>query len=490
VDGGVVSKNLGECQISCTTSGRGNLIVGDTGGNIWVYNRHWESTRLTQNEGSVIQLVLPRQSNYLFGLSEIKGVRCLKVWDLERDLGNNQVRVSDLCLAGNPSDPVCLAVNDNLQLLAVGYQNGAVVLYRGDSTKEKGTKQKFLLEKGDMVSGLSFIVTSSAILLYLATTKDVFLFNVTVKDRETKLVLDNLGCEPGLAISTSNFPDAHFITGQRDALYFYNPEGRGQCYVFEGKKKVMKWFRGYLSVATEEGNGKDSITIFDVQNKVICFSAPVRHIFSLSAEWGTLLLISSDGKIIQLQEKDLQSKLDLLFKKNFYDVAVKVARGQNLDKEGLVDIFRQYGDHLYDKGDHSGAIDQYEKTIGCLEPSYVIRKFLDTQKIHNLTAYLQALHRKGEATEDHTTLLLNCYTKLKDSKNLDEFIMTKDREVDFDVDIAISVCRQAGYFRHALALAEKHKKHDLYLKIQIDDEKDYEKALNYIRYLLIILLFF
>ena len=35
----------------------------------------------------------------------------------------------------------------------------------------------------------------------------------------------------------------------------------------------------------------------------------------------------------------------------------------------------------------------------------------------------------------------------QDSKNLDEFIMTKDREVDFDVDIAISVCRQAGYFR-------------------------------------------
>jgi hypothetical protein len=62
-------------------------------------------------------------------------------------------------------------------------------------------------------------------------------------------------------------------------------------------------------------------------------------------------------------------------------------------QEGLVDIFRQYGDHLYEKGDHSGAIDQYEKTIGTLEPSYVIRKFLDAQKIHSLTAYLQALHR-------------------------------------------------------------------------------------------------
>ena len=122
-------------------------------------------------------------------------------------------------------------------------------------------------------------------------------------------------------------------------------------------------------------------------------------------------------------------------------MAVKIARNQQYDAEGLVDIFRQYGDHLYAKGDQSGAIDQYIKTIGTLEPSYVIQKFLDAQKIHNLTAYLQALHRAGLASEDHTTLLLNCYTKLKDSDKLDEFIMTKDRDVDFDVDIAINVCR-------------------------------------------------
>ncbi len=49
--------------------------------------------------------------------------------------------------------------------------------------------------------------------------------------------------------------------------------------------------------------------------------------------------------------------------------------------------------------------------------------------------------------------------------------MTKDREIDFDVDIAIRVCRQAGFLKHALALAEKHSKHDLYLKIQIDDNQ-------------------
>ena len=65
-------------------------------------------------------------------------------------------------------------------------------------------------------------------------------------------------------------------------------------------------------------------------------------------------------------------------------------------------------------------------TIGKLEPSYVIRKFLDAQRIHNLTAYLQALHRQSLANADHTTLLLNCYTKLKDSSKLEEFIKVTD----------------------------------------------------------------
>lgn len=146
----------------------------------------------------------------------------------------------------------------------------------------------------------------------------------------------------------------------------------------------------------------------------------------------------------------------MLFKKNLFVMAINLAKSQHLDNDGLSEIFRQYGDHLYIKGDHDGAIQQYIRselllqtviiaklpvvsyipsmnnynqncfsfcrTIGKLEPSYVIRKFLDAQRIHNLTAYLQALHRQSLANADHTTLLLNCYTKLKDSSKVEEFI--------------------------------------------------------------------
>ena len=61
---------------------------------------------------------------------------------------------------------------------------------------------------------------------------------------------------------------------------------------------------------------------------------------------------------------------------------------------------------------------------------------------------------------------------------LDDFIF-KER-LDFDVEIAIRVCRQSGYNRHALALAERHGKHSWYLRMQVEDEGGHKEALDYI----------
>lgn len=54
-------------------------------------------------------------------------------------------------------------------------------------------------------------------------------------------------------------------------------------------------------------------------------------------------------------------------------------------------------------------------------------RFLDAQRIHSLTRYLEQLHDCGLGGADHTTLLLNCYTKLKDIAKLDRFIHRDDK---------------------------------------------------------------
>lgn len=161
-----------------------------------------------------------------------------------------------------------------------------------------------------------------------------------------------------------------------------------------------------------------------------------------------------------------------------------------------------------------------------VEPSYVIRLFLDAHRIHNLTTYLESLHNAEIATTDHTTLLLNCYTKLKVQDKLKAFIrgeqssdsstgsasaasgvtpsvgvgagagagagagsssaqpsIVKKKKLTFDVETAIRVLRQAGCLDEALYLAQHEGRHGWFLKIQVEDRHDYDAALAYIRQL-------
>ncbi len=110
---------------------------------------------------------------------------------------------------------------------------------------------------------MAFKTTTKSTLLYVATDRSVRCFCVSDK-AETAVTLDNVGCKEGakhrtivflsklgkcddrcvapsgLAIPAENMPEAHFVIGRQDAVYCYTPEGRGQCYAFEGEKVLFK----------------------------------------------------------------------------------------------------------------------------------------------------------------------------------------------------------------------------------------------------------
>ena len=94
-----------------------------------------------------------------------------------------------------------MAVDDDLNLVAVGFDNGTLQLLRGDLRRDRGAKQKTLLTGGSSglsgstvgVSGLAFRASK----LYVATSTEVLLFNVATKDKESCIRLDDIGCETG-----------------------------------------------------------------------------------------------------------------------------------------------------------------------------------------------------------------------------------------------------------------------------------------------------
>jgi hypothetical protein len=65
---------------------------------------------------------------------------------------------------------------------------------------------------------------------------------------------------------------------------------------------------------------------------------------------------------------------------------------------------------------------------------------------------------------------------------LEEFLKESSFESDlFDIETAIRECRALNYTDLAMKLAESKKQNEYYLRILIDDKKDYPKALQYIR---------
>ncbi|KAJ8321881.1 hypothetical protein KUTeg_000352 [Tegillarca granosa] len=405
---------LKDINVSACVSGRGQLVIGDHDGFLYLITRQLEMIMFKAYEIRVSHLYQMKQHNLLISIGEDEqGVNPLiKVWNLDKT-DKDQVplctRITRAIPGNKPTPVTCLSVHENLNWMAVGFENGSVVLFKGDVTKDRHSKVRTIHENQKPITGLAFKTSNKNTILFIVTDSNVI--SITIQSKQ-----------------------------DQKAVYFYQPDGRGPCLAFEGEKLQLHWFRGYLIVVGKENKPlprapnlagqtfeMNIVTVYDIQNKFIAYSAPFPDVINIMCEWGSVFILGGDRKLYQLQEKDTQTKLEMLFKKNNYTLAISLAKSQQYDQDGLIDIFTQYGDHLYSKGDHDGAIDQYIKTIGKLEASY-----------------------------------------------------TKDREVDFDVETAIRVCRQASYYKHALFLAEKHQKHEWYLRIQLEDIKDYQKALEYI----------
>lgn len=184
----------------------------------------------------------------------------------------------------------------------------------------------------------------------------------------------------------------------------------------------------------------------------------------------------------ELTEKDMSTKLDILYARNLYQLAIHFAETAHLPPLQINGIVAKYADYLFSRTEYDAAIIQYLRALEVINPSEVIRKYLDVQRIANLVQILEELHAHRLANSDHTTLLLNCYARLKNVEQLERFIKAEGG-VEFDVDTAIQVCRQGRYYEQAAFLAQKYGEHDTYISILVENLKQYSRALKYIKQL-------
>lgn len=454
--------------------------------------------------GSVTHVEQVADTAYLLTLAEtLEHEPELKVWTLdqsEKKTGHPRCLCTLTVQNGRRNFPVsAFAVTSDLSQLAVGFGNGTVTIVRGDFIHDRGTKQRTVFESEEPVTGLEFREANFTA-LYIATTSRLLALAISGKASGTPArTLAEHGCAVGCMTRDPILNE--IVVARDDAIYTYGPRGKTASFAKEGPKNLAAVSKDYILIASPPANNaarpstlrafggtkadeilkSSSFMILHTELRFIAqneLQVPnqIHKVFSI---WGDIFLLTIDGKLYRYHEKSFQQKLEVLYQRNEYQLAIMMARMYKVDSAHQNDIFRRFGDYLYQRGEHDLAMQQYLNAIDDTEPSQIIRKYLDHQHIRNLIGYLEELHEHHKATSDHTTLLLNCYAKLKDVDKLEDFIK-QPGELTFDLDTAILMCRQGGYYDQAAFLARRHNEHGLVIDILIEDLKKYAEALAYI----------
>lgn len=488
-------------------SGNDYLHAGDQTGKLYALDRdmHAVCTVVAYKNGRITHLLAC--SNHLLATigDEETDELTLKVWELtttKKEVVNYHLLSTLKIQSDQPYPITCCTALEDLSHVAIGFSDGRVVLVKGDLARDRGAKQRAVYEGEEPITGLEFLVSNKVTVLYIFSTSK--LLTLTVSNAtgrsvtQVPRVMESVGAALGCVAKDKSRNE--IFVARDDALYRYNVDGRGPCYALEGRKTSLNVHQSY-SVLVQPSNerkwgpmkvlGKlgipdlleyaSKVTVLDSEHKFIShvgqYSQGLRSVFS---QWDNLYLLTTDGKLFRLAEIDVQSRLEILYSKSLFPLALSLAEAYKLDESQTNIIRLKYADYLYVQAEYEPAVRQYIQAIRQCDTSAIMRKYLEAQHVPLLTEFLEALHTAKLSNSDYTTLLLNCYAKLQQREKLRKFIHEEGQH-PIDLQIAVALCRQAGYFDEAVSITAKHKSHVLCLGITIEDKKDYRAALTYIR---------
>eukprot|EP00920_Eleutheroschizon_duboscqi_P036460 GHVT01087860.1.p1 GENE.GHVT01087860.1~~GHVT01087860.1.p1 ORF type:complete len:751 (+),score=193.58 GHVT01087860.1:297-2549(+) len=448
-----------------------------------------------------------------------------------------------------------VAANAGGTLLAVGTKQLGVFVWIGDLLEEAAKFHRLHLSVASVagppcplwVSALHLVARRPAAAPTNSKAADAVLFVCTASSIASFLINGSQAAATLLFAETRSgaeprrsavAPDTGRLCVLREGgIFAYDAdEGRLSAIPVEGKAILLAAHGGYLVAVTEEtgptgeaperqpgrgGRQLVSVLLAYPSLRLVAFSAFmsfVCHVFSLH-DCLCILCGNSGGGVakclFELKAKPITERLNLLIRKRLFDWAAELSIKEAQPMAVTQEVYRLHGDWLYEKKTFDQALQFYIKTIGHLEASLVVEKYLECQRISDLSVYLEHLHARGLAVKEHTVLLFKCFTKLKDVTKLQTFLETTAATAatgggysppsllpdcrqesaaargdaartsgvlpTYDLAGAIEECRDSGYARLAADIARRQGYHQLYVAILLDDFKDADRGLAHIQ---------
>lgn len=119
--------------------------------------------------------------------------------------------------------PTAMAICENGHYFAIGFDSGSISLYRGDISRDRSKNLKYLSFGSSPITGIAFKQYAKVVYMFVCSDAGVNVYNLQVKDREIKTVLDRAvdtrRCSALQSAYDSN--ETHFMVGMDDVSAFF-----------------------------------------------------------------------------------------------------------------------------------------------------------------------------------------------------------------------------------------------------------------------------
>ncbi|PFH38740.1 hypothetical protein BESB_010820 [Besnoitia besnoiti] len=415
----------------------------------------------------------------------------------------------------------CSDVNGAFSMLAGGTIAAGVCLFRGDLLREKTCRLRLIKESDLPVTAVRFLTPQHANVaeddterrshLFVATAQGIYVYAVPAKGDPQMTYRDDMRGLPSPLLAARLTPNQVAIQQGEGIFCLDAYQGNLWALPTDGECIRLASHKNYLIAVSvprpDESHaecssvyGWDGVVFFLAQDcfltvyranpetRFIAFSCPLQEVTHIVSALGSLYIICRDANsgrnlLFELREKGFCDRLNILLRKRLFDWAADIVLQEGQPKSTLQEVYRVHADWLYEKRIFDKALRIYIKTIGALEPSYVIEKYLHCQRLWPLALYLLHLHRARLAAQEHTLLFFKCAAKLKDVNLFAAFLEDPTIRSDAILPAAVKECRANGYLKLASLIASRHGFHDDHVSILLTDYGNFDEAVAYLKHL-------